>query len=638
MSKAKRGIVKKESVVQAVIVGDTFEDEFVPISDDVPLCLFPIVNKPLIDYTLEFLSLGGVEETFLFCCNHLAEIRAHINQCIENSMGWTLTMKVQIIASEGCRSFGDCLRDLDAKGLLRGDFILLEPGVISNLNLLPLFKKHRSVCSTDKGAAMTLLFQEVGPGYSSRSPFAETLIAVNHNNRVLYHKKICKGKEKKIEFPLEVFLDNHTVSLHYNLKDTQIAICSPSVLPLFSDNFDFQSKDDFIRGLLLNEEIMGSTIYSHIIKGDGYGGGICNWRMYQSISWELHNRWIYPLTSSLRRNRPLANDVIIGENTNIATLEGLCRTVLGSNVVTGASVKIEDSFVFENTKIEDGVVITHSIVGPDCLIKQNSRITAGSILGKGVVIEENTFIENSLVQANKPEDCEEKDHIGARAYRLRVSECESDLHLDKMLSKEMSKLHIGDYVCESESESDEFTESEDELSYTHSPPPDDTKLFFNEVVDSLTRGYEDKLVCDNLILEINSSRYAYNVTVKEVNFNVIKAILSMSEKLPGGEKYFTQLSQMLSYFAPVLRNYIKNESAMIDCLQAVEDVFNSHENLQEKWVIFVLKYFYEKDYVTEDAILDWFSTVKVASNLHTQVKPFTDWLQQAEEASSSEDE
>lgn len=52
-------------------------------------------------------------------------------------------MKVHVIVSESCRSFGDCLRDLDAKGLLRGDFVLLEPGVISNISLASLLKKHR---------------------------------------------------------------------------------------------------------------------------------------------------------------------------------------------------------------------------------------------------------------------------------------------------------------------------------------------------------------------------------------------------------------------------------------------------------------------------------------------------------------
>lgn len=52
-------------------------------------------------------------------------------------------MTVTVIVSEGCQSFGDCLRDLDAKGLLRSTFVLTEPGVISNIKLLPIIKKHR---------------------------------------------------------------------------------------------------------------------------------------------------------------------------------------------------------------------------------------------------------------------------------------------------------------------------------------------------------------------------------------------------------------------------------------------------------------------------------------------------------------
>lgn len=117
-------------------------------------------------------------------------------------------------------------------------------------------------------------------------------------------------------------------------------------------------------------------------------------------------------------------------------------------------------------------------------------------------------------------------------------------------------------------------------------------VFFTEVVDSLTRGFEDELQCDNLILEINSSRYAYNVTVKEVsvinfqnllerrhcikalvlqvNYNVIKAILHMSLRQPIGPQYYSYFQRLLVYFSPILKNYIRNEEAMIDCLQALE--------------------------------------------------------------------
>ncbi|CAH1159671.1 unnamed protein product [Phaedon cochleariae] len=639
MSSQTKDITRKENVVQAIIVADTFGDEFVPISDTIPHALLPVLNKPLIDYTLEFLSLGGIEETFLFCSNHVNLIKEHINKSIKNVEGWTLTMKVNIIISESCHSFGDCLRDLDAKGLLRGDFVLLEPGIISNVQLLSLLKKHGETTKFDKYASMTMILQEAGIGHIGRCPEEEIIIATNEQNRILFHKKMGKTKERKLEFPLDIFLENSEISLLHNLKDTHIAICSPSVLPLFSDNFDFQTKDDFIKGLLMNEEILEGTLYCHVLKGSQYGGAITNWRMYQALSYELQNKWIHPLSSPRKRNRLMKNSVIIGENTKIPESAHIERSVLGENVTVGQNTRVEHSFIFSDCKIADDVIISHSIIGPHCVLNEKSRITAGSILGQDTVIEKNLFVENTLVQSTKPDDFEEGDKLGAKSYRLRISGEEDDDLIVSSLSCKMSKMHIQEDNCESEDEIEGFSDSEEEeLSYTHSPPPDDTKLFFTEVIDSLTRGFEDNLLCDNLILEINSSRYAYNVTVKEVNFNVIKAILTMSLRQPTGVQYFSHLSRLLSYFAPVLRNYIRNENAMVDSLQAIEDVATSNEDLKDKWVMFVLQYLYDKDYITEEVILSWFKTLESKSNFHSQVKPFTDWLEAAEEASSSEEE
>ncbi|XP_072375766.1 translation initiation factor eIF2B subunit epsilon-like, partial [Diabrotica undecimpunctata] len=162
--------------------------------------------------------------------------------------------------------------------------------------------------------------------------------------------------------------------------------------------------------------------------------------------------------------------------------------------------------------------------------------------------------------------------------------------------------------------------------------------FFTEVIDSLTRGFDDNLLCDNLILEINSSRYAYNVTVKEVNFNVVKAILCISLREPIGVQYYSHLARLLSYFAPVLKNYIRNENAMVDCLQAVQEVAASNENIKEKWVIAILQHMYDKDYISEEVILDWFNKLENNSTFSKQVKPFADWLKEAEEASSDDDD
>lgn len=51
-----------------------------------------------------------------------------------------------------------------------------------------------------------------------------------------------------------------------DLLDTHIAICSPEVLMMFSDNFDYQSlKRDFVVGTLSEEEL-GKKIYLHILQ------------------------------------------------------------------------------------------------------------------------------------------------------------------------------------------------------------------------------------------------------------------------------------------------------------------------------------------------------------------------------------
>ncbi|XP_031341715.1 translation initiation factor eIF-2B subunit epsilon-like [Photinus pyralis] len=284
--KLDKSVAQKE-VVQAVVIAEHFGNEFMPITDDTPLTLLPLLNVPLLEYTLEFLSLGGIEETFLFCCSNVVMIKQHINSSIEKSAGWSLTMKVHVIVSETCRSFGDCIRDLDAKALIRGDFVLLEPGIVGNIKLLPIIKKHNETCNTDKGAAMTLILQEAGLGQRGRCSFEEVLMVATPNNRVLLHQKLGTSKKAKIELPLEILMDNASVNIYHNLKDTHISICSPNVLSLFSDNFDFQTKDDFVRGLLINEEILGSTIYWHLIKGNQYGAAVTNWRMYQSVRYSV---------------------------------------------------------------------------------------------------------------------------------------------------------------------------------------------------------------------------------------------------------------------------------------------------------------------------------------------------------------
>lgn len=75
---------------------------------------------------------------------------------------------------------------------------------------------------------------------------------------------------------------------------------------------------------------------------------------------------------------------------------------------------------------------------------------------------------------------------------------------------------------------------------------------------------------------------------------------------------------------------------MVDCLHAVEDVADTCSELNE-CVTKILHWFYEKDVLTEEAILQWHSKLNQASRLKIKTAPFIQWLQEADEESDSDD-
>lgn len=77
--------------------------------------------------------------------------------------------------------------------------------------------------------------------------------------------------------------------------DCHIDICSPEVLLLFKDNFDFQSiREDFVKGVLNQEEIYGNHIYTYTLINE-YAGRVNSLRAYETVSKEIIRRWSYPI-------------------------------------------------------------------------------------------------------------------------------------------------------------------------------------------------------------------------------------------------------------------------------------------------------------------------------------------------------
>ncbi|CAH0721698.1 unnamed protein product, partial [Brenthis ino] len=636
---------EKENVIQAVVIMDLFNNNFNPITNKKPMGLFPVAGVPLIDYVLDSLVSGGVGEAILFCCHDSLKIKDHVKKSKEQKVPWTSMLDVQIFSSDTCQTMGDVMREIDAASLVRGYFILLGINSITNMNFSALLEQHKQTCKKDKGAAMTLVYKEVAWEHPLISNDETLLLAADgRTHKILMHQKYKpKSSETMFSLPLECVLHHSEVQLHHNLVDANIALCSPSVPPLFSDNFDFQTRNDFIHGILINEDILASSLYYTLLKGNQYAAAITNWKTYQTVCWDILHNWVYPITiesgsfyknnymymgnhifrktnSTLSRSCTLVEDVLIGSRTHISDMSCISKSMIGDNCTIGNNVVIQGSHIMNNVVIKDNCKILNCFIDVGCTIEENSNLQ-GVIASDCVCVKSGSQLKGNILEELK-----------SNAEHTPVSENATEWENES--SKDGDDEFIGFEKEWSDSESCYSSDSSAESSLPDSPVPEDTNIFLQEVIDSLARGYEESLKCDYLILEINSSRYAYNIQLHEVNFFVIRALLSMPA-LVSSKSVLVTLKDILKFFRPVLANYIKTKSSIMDCLRAVEDSCINNEWLSGKagQVVHLL---YETDVVDEDSLLEWYEDLKDFESpiiAQTSLVKFFAWLQQASEES-----
>ena len=231
--------IEKDDNLIAVVMSDDFDEKFGILTEKKPKCLLPLANKAMIEYTLELLQSSNVQDCYVYCSKHVQQIKEHllrkkwIKSTSTEPQVKRSKMNVHVIADENCHSFGDAMRDLDEKGILRSHFILLSADVISNVHLDPLIREHKRRYNENKNTTLTLVYQNADPGHQSRSKSQEVLLVTKReSNRVVYHSRAQNAfkRNKKghntVPLPLELFTGNANdeMEIRYDLVDTGIAI------------------------------------------------------------------------------------------------------------------------------------------------------------------------------------------------------------------------------------------------------------------------------------------------------------------------------------------------------------------------------------------------------------------------------
>ncbi|KAK9919652.1 hypothetical protein M0R45_028238 [Rubus argutus] len=421
--------------LQAILLADSFTTKFRPITLERPKVLLPLVNAPMISYTLAWLESAGVEEVFVFCCAHSKQVIKYL----ENSEWFSQpNFTVTTIESHDSVSAGDALRLIYERNVIHGDFVLISGDTVSNMSLTQVLQEHKERRKKDSNAVMTIVIKRSKPSQitrQSRLGTDELFMAIDPNTKqLLYYEDKADHAKGSIYLDKLLLADKSSISLHNDKQDCYIDICSPEVLSLFTDNFDYQHlRRHFLKGLLV-DDIMGYKIFTHEIHSS-YAARIDNYRSYDAISKDIIQRWTYPLVPDVKffgdsstklerlgmyraseigqsRSAQIGPFTVIGNGTKIGDNTKISNSVIGEGCSIGPNVSIEGSYVWNNVTIEDGCKLRHVIVCDGVIMKSGAVLEPGVVLSFKVVIGQQFIVPSyskvSLLPQPTKQDSDEE--------------------------------------------------------------------------------------------------------------------------------------------------------------------------------------------------------------------------------------
>ncbi|EOA15350.1 hypothetical protein CARUB_v10004259mg [Capsella rubella] len=683
--------------LQAIVLADSFTTRFRPLTLERPKVLLPLVNIPMIDYTLAWLESAGIEEIFVFCCAHSMQLIDYLKKSQWCSL-------VRTIVSHKSTSVGDALRYIYEQqhtetSQIQGDFVLVSGDTVSNMPLAELIQQHRDRKKRDEKAIMTMVIKKqsrLGIGsdqlFVAVDPVTKQLLYYNEGDN---NGEVCLDKS---------LLDTGVLVCN-DMLDCYIDICSSEVLSLFEDNFDYQHlRRHFVNGLLV-DDIMGYKIFTHEIQSSFYAARVENLRSYDMVSKDIIQRWTYPYVPDINfsgnhplklgrrgiyrvsdavqsRSADIGASTVIGYGTKIGNGSKICKSVIGNGCSIGSNVVIQGSYIWNNVTIEYGCEIRNAIVCDGVKIRAGAVLQPGVVLSFNVVVGQDfvvpAYSKVSLLQQPTKEDSDEESeyadisngttHLLSGVNNLQMESKTSELDPDgagyiwKVCDSvhdaewkhsivpipmeklaDMAQAMDGDGIEDGSvvPPSGELKSDTDSINTDANDPNDDDYGYFErEVRETFLRAIEEDNNVDHITPLINSLRFSYDMASADCAGAIFYSMmrLAMDTQHNSTSELYRNATSIITKCKGVLGFYVKQIDEQIEVIMKFEEMCQESAALSPLFVQ-IVHFLYDKDVVQEDAILRWGEEKAGADESDkvylNQCEAFIQWLKEASEEEDS---
>lgn len=349
--------------MKALILAGGLGTRLRPLSCTRPKILFPVVNKPLLQWILEQLAKDDIKEAIL-AVNHQTEV--FIKEYGIPRCGVHISFSRD--PSRKPLGTGGPIRKAEERIGYDEDFLVLNGDIFADIDYAEILKEHK-----EKDAMATIALHQVDD--PSRYGIAE----LTKQNRIT----------RFIEKPPPNVAPT-------NLANAGIYVLNPEIFRYIPSGRKVSIEREVFPKL--SEE---GRLYGYIFEG--------LWKDMGKLKDYLETNRIL-LNSSpsqtrgesgdrfeIRKPVALHEEVSVGEKSVIGPY-----AVLGRNTVIGEKVHISDSVVFPGTSISDFSSIDGALIGENVIIGKNVEIGKGCALGDRVRIVDNvTLVEGVSVCSAK---------------------------------------------------------------------------------------------------------------------------------------------------------------------------------------------------------------------------------------------
>jgi mannose-1-phosphate guanylyltransferase len=321
--------------MKAMALAAGFGQRMRPLSSLLPKPVMPVLNRPLIRWTLEYLARHGVREVIVNL-HHLPDV-------IERIVGRGSRFGLRVLYSREDVILGTGGGLKKARDLLGDETVLVVNGdVVFDFDLKSLVRRHRA-----SGARATLALRP-NPNPRRYSP-----IVVGRDGFV----RTIAGRPRRA----------HGAPLLF----TGVHVIEPALLERLP-----RGRSDIVRDLYLPLLAFGEPLYGARVRGQWYDFGGPKTYLHSQLRMLRRGFREIPAADSL-----IHPTVRAGRGARIE------RSVIGPRVIVEASAVVERCVIWAGARIGQGARVRGSILADGAFVPRGGRFVDRIVLRSGASVE-----------------------------------------------------------------------------------------------------------------------------------------------------------------------------------------------------------------------------------------------------------